>query len=133
VTYADAVALLRTYLLDPGQALPALTGPVASQVPDPRPDEWTQLRRIGGADLPPVREIVRIDAFSWALTYPAAWTLTELTRRKIMALKGTALLGPVVYRVETTMAPRQLDDELTGLPRYWATYALTIRADDVTP
>jgi len=124
MAYPDMIALLVAYLD------PLLTGPVASRVPDPRPDVWTQIRRVGGNQVRPVRDQPRIDVFSHALTDPAAWTLADLTRRSIHALKGTTLGGAVVYRVEETLGPRQLDDPLTGRPRCWATYSILVRADD---
>ena len=124
MAYPDIIALLVAYLD------PLLTGPVATRVPDPRPDVWTQLRRVGGPVAKPVRDRPRIDVISWALTDPEAWTLAELTRRSIHALQGTATLGPVVYRVEETLGPRQLDDTVTGRPRCLATYSILIRAND---
>lgn len=124
MAYPDIVTLLVAYLD------PLLTGPVASRVPDPRPDVWTQIRRIGGNQERPVRDRPRVDVFSWALTDPDAWNLADLTRRSIHSLKGTSTLGPVVYQVEETMGPRQSDDPLTGRPRCWATYSILVRADD---
>lgn len=124
MAYPDIVALLVAYLD------PLLTGPVMSRVPDPRPDVWTQVRRVGGTQVRPVREQPRVDVFSNALTEPDAWALGDLTRRSIHALKGTTLGGAVVYRVEETMGPRENDDPLTGRPRYWATYSILVRADD---
>jgi hypothetical protein len=125
VAYPDVIALLRTYLL------PVVTPrPVVSRVPDPRPAEWVQIRRIGGPQVRPVRDRPNVDVFAWAQTDPAAWELAELLRRSIHALAGTTLLGPMVYRVDETLGPRSLDDELTGSPRVWATYSLDVRADD---
>lgn len=124
MAYPDIIALLVAYLD------PLLTGPVATNVPDPRPDEWTQIRRIGGAQRRPVCDQPRIDVFSNALTYPAAWPLADTARRSIHALKGATVGGAVVYRIEETLGPRQSDDPLTGRPRYWATYSILVRADD---
>jgi len=66
----------------------------------------------------------------WAPTDPEAWTLAELVRRGVHALAGTTLLGVTCYRVEETLGPTSLDDPLTGTPRVWATFSLSIRADD---
>jgi hypothetical protein len=125
MAYPDIVALLRAYLL------PIVT-PVAvvSRIPAPRPASLVQLRRVGGTQLRPVRDQPRVDALCWAAGEPAAWTLADLVRRAIGDLAGTTLLGPVVYRVDEFMGPRQDDDPLTGTPRVWATYTLTVRADD---
>lgn len=125
MAYPDIVALLRAYLL------PIVAPrPVASRVPDPRPAEWVQLRRIGGQQERPVRDRAHIDVWAWSTSDPDAWALADLLRRSIHALAGTTLLGPPVYRVEEVMGPRSLDDPQTGAPRMWATYALSVRADD---
>jgi hypothetical protein len=124
MAYPDIVALLVAYLD------PLLTGPVLARIPDPRPDVFTQVRRVGGNQVRPVRDQPRVDVFSHALTDPAAWALADLTRRSVHALAKTGTLGPVVYRVEETLGPRMIDDPLTGRPRYWATYSILVRADD---
>lgn len=127
MAYPDVIKLLREYLLGPNVGLQV---PIASRVPNPRPPTWLQLRRIGGPQLLPVRDQPRIDAFAWAPTEPEAWALAEQVRRNIHALAGTTLLGPVVYRVQEFLGPRQLDDPETSTPRYLATYTLDVRADD---
>jgi hypothetical protein len=124
MAYPDIIALLVAYLD------PLLTGPVSSRVPDPRPAVWTQVRRIGGPQVRPVRDQPRVDVISWALTDPAAWALADAARRAIHALKGTVLGGAVVYRIDETLGPKQLDDPTTGVPRCLATYSILIRADD---
>lgn len=123
--YPDVIDLLRDYLLpvvSPRQ--------VASRIPDPRPDEWVQLRRVGGVQRRPVRDAPNVDVFCWALTDPAAWELADLVRRSIHSLAGTATLGLVVYRVQEMLGPTSTDDPLTGTPRVWATYTIDVRADD---
>lgn len=125
MAYPDIVGLLRTYLLPIVAPLQ-----IASRVPDPRPDDWVQLRRIGGPQQRPVRDRPNVDVFAWALTDPAAEQLGDLLRRSIHALAGTTLLGPMVYRVDEVLGPRSLDDELTGRPRVWATYSIDVRADN---
>lgn len=125
MSYPDVVALLRDYLL------PIVTPrQVAARVPDPRPAEWVQIRRVGGGQLRPVRDRARVDVFAWAATEPAATSLADTLRVAIHALAGTTLLGPTVYRVDEFLGPRMDDDPLTGRPRVWATYTLDVRADD---
>jgi len=125
MAYPDAVALVVSYL----DGLHSV--PVSSRVPDPRPAEWIQVRHVGGADLRPVRDVSRLDVFYWAATDPAAFAGAELVRREIHAVAGTTTLGGVMcYRVDEFLSPRQFDDAETGTPRRWATYTLTLRADD---
>lgn len=104
---------------------------VASRVPHPRPAKFVQVRRVGGTPLQPVRDQARLDVFCWAATDPEAMTLALQVRAAFWALSGEALSGVTVYDVAEFMGPRQDDDPLTGTPRVWATYSLTVRADDV--
>lgn len=104
---------------------------VSSRVPDPRPERFVQVRRIGGLSAEPVRDRARLDVHCWALTDPEAMSLALEVRSHMWALSGTDLLGPVVYEVAEFMGPRHQDDDLTGTPRVWATYELVVRADDV--
>lgn len=124
MAWPDIVALLYTYL--DGQ----LAVPVASDVPDPRPDEWLQLRRSGGTKRPPVREQPRVDFFYWAATQPAAMAGALQVRTLVNNLHGTTTLGVTVYRVEEFLGPRQQDDPLTGTPRVWMTLSPLIRVDE---
>lgn len=126
MSYPDAVALTVAYL----DGLHSV--PVASRVPNPRPGEWVQVRQVGGAELPPVRDVARLDVFYWAATEPAAKTGGMTVRGELHALAGTTVSGVLIYRVEETLQ-RQTDDPLTGTPGWWATYAITMRADAVLP
>jgi hypothetical protein len=103
---------------------------VASRVPEDRPVEFVQVRRVGGVPAVPVRDRARLDVFCWSGTDPSAMELGLTVRELIWALAGTDQLGPMVYRVEETLGPRQDDDPMTGTPRVWATYSLHIRADE---
>lgn len=125
MAYADVTALLRTYLLG---LHPTLT--VASRVPAPRPNAWIQIREVGGAQLRPVRDQVRVDVFYWHTNEVSAMTGAQQVRAEIHALAKTSTLGVVCYRVDEVLRPRPLDDPLTGGPRAWATYSLLVRADD---
>jgi len=125
MAFPDAVALVVAYL-DP---LTAAT--VASRVPNPRPTQLVQVRRVGGLPLPPVRDVARLDVICWEITDAKAWTLAATIREAVWALAGTTLLGPVTYSVSEFMGPRQSDDSDTGTPRVWMTFELALRADDV--
>jgi hypothetical protein len=135
MAFPDAVDLVIGYL-DP------IVAPVkvANRVPNPRPDRFVQVRRVGGPAQVPVRDRPRLDVFAWAPTDPQAMALALQVRTALWALAGTNLLGVAVYRVSEFMGPRQDDDTLPattttttggGTPRVWATYELDLRADDV--
>ena len=132
MTFPDTVGLTIAYLT------PRLDAHVGSRIPNPRPDRFAQVRRVGGRALPPVRDLVRLDVFTWAPSEPDAMALALDARRALWALAGTTLLGPTTYQVSEVLAPRQDDDDQPatstpssggGTPRVWATYELVVRAD----
>lgn len=131
MAYPDVVSDLITHL-HPVDT----TVPVRSDVPDSfraGTGELIQIRRIGGAELVPVRDVNRLDVWAWAATAPRARQLLLTVRAQIRALSGTTTLGYVVYRVTDFMGPTQRDDTETSAPRCWYRPELTVRADDVTP
>jgi len=126
VAIPDAVALVIAYL----DGLHSI--PVVSKVPNPRPAEFIQVRRVGGAGLAPVRDVARLDIFCWSTSGPAAMQLGGTVRAQMFALGRTTALGVDCYRVQEVLF-RQFDDDETGVPRCWGTYELTLRADEVLP
>jgi hypothetical protein len=128
VAFPDTVALYIAHLTP-------IVAPVkvATRVPRQRPDEFVQVRRVGGIPLQPVRDVARLDVFCWADTDPKAWALAAAVRDATWALAGTNLLGPVVYDVSEFLGPRQADetDSDKPAPRVWTTFELAVRADDV--
>ena len=126
MAFADPVALLVAYLAP-------IVAPVAvaSRIPNPRPVEFVQVRHVSGTALRPVREVVRLDVFAWAETEPRAHELGIDIRTAVHLLSGNTSLGTVVYDVDEFKSPSDDDDPDTGTPRSWATYDLTLRADEI--
>ncbi|MFE2909965.1 hypothetical protein ACFXGC_36715, partial [Streptomyces olivaceus] len=124
--WADPLAAVIAYLtpiLDPVRVL--------SRIPQdsaPRPP-LLQVRRVGGTAEPPVREILRLDVFAWHTSDPQAMELALAARDALWQLPGQQLGGLRAYWVAEFMGPRQADDPASLTPRVWATYELTIRAD----
>lgn len=104
---------------------------VVSRVPDPRPARLVQVRRVGGAATPPVRDAARMDVWCWGAIDESAMELALAVRAHVWALSGTTLLGPgmTCYEVSEFLGPRLDDDPITNSPRAWATYSLLVRAD----
>lgn len=126
--FPDVTALTLDYLR------PLLTPvDVVTRLPqDSAPRErLVRLRRVGGTARPPVRDRARLDVFAWGLTDDDAMTLALQVREHLWALSGTNLLGIPCYEVGEFLGPRHSDDPISLTPRVWATYELTVRADDV--
>lgn len=127
MAFADVVALGIAWLDN------LITPDVAARVPDPIPTRFVQWRRAGGPGLPPVREIARIDVWTWGDGDADAWALALEVRAHVWSLAGTSDLGVMVYQVAEFKGPGSDDDTESSPPRarVWATYDLTVRADDV--
>lgn len=130
MAFEDVVADVIAYL---GPLMSPLT--VVSEVPRDRPDEFIQVRRIGGTAVMPVREIVRLDVWAWAEEgeEQRAMQLIATVRAHIWALRHSTTLGYQCYDIGETMGPTQASDLDTGLPRGWYRPELTVRANDVVP
>lgn len=127
MSFPDAVKLMVDYLKV--EVAPVHVG---SRVPTVRPAKFIVVRRVGGNPLYPVRDQARIDVWAWATTDPAAMELAIACRTAIWAKSGKMFDdGTVCYRVDEFMAPQEMDDPETGLPRVWATYEIDLRADNV--
>lgn len=133
MSFPDPVKLTVDYLTPILASFPAHVG---SRVPPSPlqafPFNLVNVRRAGGTPMYPVRDRARLDIWAWSKNDPEAMRLAIACREAIWALSGTLLLGSVMcYRVDEFMAPQQMDDPETGLPRVWATYELDLRADSV--
>lgn len=125
MAFADVIADVRTYLV-------AQTGyAFYSDVPNPRPVEFVQIRRIGGLAEMPVKENVRLEFFTWAATSVRAMEMINEIRLQVWRLGGGIDLGYQVYQVADFMGPTQTHDSQTGTPQGWYRPEITIRANDV--
>jgi len=121
--FPDVVPLLIGYLNT------SMTPLVASRVPDPRPEQWVQVRRNGGVKLI-VRDQAIITFTVWdAVDEDRCFTNLKTTRSLVHDLQGTATLGPMVYRVQEITGPMDDNDEQSGDHLKWFSAALDVRAD----
>lgn len=126
MAFADPIVDMITYL---EAQVPGL--PFSSDIPNPRPTEFAQVRRIGGVADPPVREIVRYNIYTWAASPPRAYELLMLIRAAIWTLPGGTDLGYPCYKVVEFMGPTMTQDSQSGVPQGWYRPEITIRSEDV--
>lgn len=122
--WSPVVSMLVGYLA--GMVRPI---PVATEVPENRPPEFIQVRRVGGTAQAPVREAVRVDVFAWAASEERAYAIGNQVREAVWELGGQMLTGLPVYEVSEFMGPTMTADHETRTPQLWATYELLVRAD----
>lgn len=119
---ADAVALVRPWL---ESALGST--PVFGAVPNPRPDRFVTLARVGGVRPTPVTDAPRLLAECWGSTRGEAQDVCQLAYGAILALPGAVLDGLPVYRVAQLGGPAWLPDPVSGQPRFVFTVEVHIR------
>lgn len=112
VVFPDAVLVVVEYLR---ASLPGVA--VRTQVPDPRPDEFIRVKRLGGARATVITDRPRVDIHCWSSTEDDAESLMRLSRAYVLAMAGSRS-GTTVYNVREVGGPQWLPDSTSGQPRY---------------
>lgn len=114
VGFPDAVAIVRAYLYDALAARgPAV--PVVTRVPDPRPQRFVRIERVGGTALDRVTDRPRLSFECWALAEDEATDLATLARALVLAIPGWR--GAVAYDVVDVGGPNTSPDPVSGQER----------------
>lgn len=122
--FPDIEKLVRNYL-DINMAIP-----IAIRVPDPRPSQWVQVRRVPGGGKILVRDVANLEITTWdSLDEERAFTNACQARSLIHDLAGTATLGPMVYQVEEFSGLGHADDADSSDFIYLFGATLTVRAN----
>jgi hypothetical protein len=102
--------------------------PVRATVPDPRPDDFILVRRVGGVPTNPVTDEPMFTIESWRMGDPVQAEEDLLTVRRLMAgLRGSSIGGRPVYRVDEIAGPGYLPDPDSDHDRYTMTVVIGIR------
>lgn len=100
---------------------------VGSVIPDPRPDEFVVIRRVGGLREFPVVDNPTLTVEAYSQTEQDAHDLLQLARAALFAAEGETHAGHQVYLVTDVGGPAALPDPETDQPRYTSTVALKTR------
>jgi hypothetical protein len=100
---------------------------VAVTVPNPRPERFVLVPRIGGVRRNLVVDSATIAVECWASTDAEAANLAALVRGLIGALPGQVLDGITIYRVDEFSGPANLPDARTAQARYTFTVSISYR------
>lgn len=120
VLFRDAVAQVIAVLSD------GLDVPVVSKIPNPRPNAFVRVRRVGGTDDAVVFDAASVTVEAYALRGEDAQDLCQLARSVLWVADG-ASTGGKVHWVEVTGGPTELPDPLSDMPRYSLTASAWIR------
>lgn len=121
VLFPDVAAAVCTYLRT------TLGVPTGSKVPNPRPDEFYRVQRIGGVSRSVVLDDALLVVEAWAPTDQEADDLAQLARAHLLALCSDHVGSTLLYRATDASAPALLPDPVSGSPRSTATYQVTAR------
>lgn len=99
-----------------------------TRVPNPRPDEWLMVRRVGG----PRRDLVIDDATlaieAWSVSDANSHDLAQLARAYLIAMVGETVGDSLfVYRVDELSGVANLPDPESTQSRHTFTVAVTVR------
>lgn len=121
IVFPDAAAIVIGHLageLDP---------PVLPRIPNPRPDTFVTVQRVGGPRRNLVTDAATLAIEAWAPTEEAAHDLAQLARGHVAAMVGDLFAGVPVYRVDEFSGPQLLPDPTSDQPRYTFTVAVATR------
>lgn len=130
ILFSDAMWVAMQGLID-GFAGLGVTVDVTSWVPR---DTATRIvpplvtvLRTGGERRNLIADDAQVAIECWGATDAAAHDLCAQARGLLHALAGTVVDGVAVYRVDEVAGPALLPDPDAGVPRYTATFSLTLR------
>lgn len=121
VEFPDAERIVIDYLDT------VLGAPVSLTVPNPRPDEFVTVQRVGGPRLNVVADNATLAIEAWADSPTAAKTVLAVARAHLNALGGQTVGGVPIYRVTEVGGPSYLPDPDSEQPRYALTIQVAMR------
>lgn len=127
IVFPDVEDLLVAYL---SAELPAHGDAATAHVtvPDPRPDRFVLVPRVGGVKRNLVVDSPTVGVECWAATPKQAHDLCQLVRGLLHALPDKTVAGVAFYRMEEFAGPANLPDGgLSGQARYILTVAVSCR------
>lgn len=122
VIFPDVEALLVAYLT------PLLGGvEVGTQIPNPRPDTFVRVTRVGGARRDRITDQPLVVVQAWATDEAAAQNLGARAQAHVFALEQTSVGDSYVRAVREVGGFQAVPDPLSGTPRYQFTAQLDTR------
>lgn len=125
IVFPDAEGLLVDHLRD------ALSVPVSTKVPNPRPDTFVRLSRVGGLRRDFFTDSPMVVFEAWGATEVIAHDLGSEARSRVYALAGELLGETQVYAVREVGGLQAYPDPATESPRYQFTASLDLRGTEI--
>ena len=132
IPFPDATAVVVRFLARQFAATDAPV-PVGTRVPNPRPERFVLVRRVGGHRATLVTDAARLAVEAWDSSPANAADLAERCRSWLHAMAGTVQDDVPVYVVGDVGGPADLPDPLSDQPRYTFTVEVTVRGGTSGP
>jgi hypothetical protein len=129
--FLDAVQLVTTYLRL-ALAAEGYPVPVVGLVPNPRPDVFVLVRRLGGSTANLVTDRPSLSVEAYAPSEGLAMDLAQMSRALLLELPGQVLAEVPVYRVDEVAGPATLPDPESATPRVTITMDIWLRGKHPT-
>lgn len=126
IAFPDVEGLFQSYLTTELGAR-GDSASVHTAIPNPRPDRFVIVPRLGGQRRNVVVDDATIGVECWAATNGQAHDLAQLVRALIHAAQGTTVGGVQVYRVQEFAGPARLPDPESHQARYVLTVSVSVR------
>lgn len=122
ITFPDVIELLADHLrTELGDVH------VGNRVPNPRPDAFVRVDRVGGIVENRVVDGALLVIEAWAQTEPEAHALAAECREIVHAMEGETIAGTPVYRVLEAAGPATLPDPVSDQARATQTVTVKVR------
>lgn len=109
-------------------ALSPLVGvPVSAEVPNPRPETFVRVERVGGTRRDVVTDLPMVVVECWAPTKEDAASLARATHAHVHALAQTEVDGSWIRAVADVGGPQSFPDPTSRSPRYQFTVQMQTR------
>lgn len=100
---------------------------VYETVPNPRPDEFVTVERVGGPRANIAQDSAHLAIDCWSTSDSAAHDLAQVVRAHIIAMKGSVVDGNAVGRVDELSGPSSNPDPASSQPRYSFQVTVAVR------
>jgi hypothetical protein len=127
VEFPDTTTLVVDYLAD------LVDVDVFSEVPNPRPDSFVVVRRLGGPRRNLVADGAQIGVECFGSDDVDAYELAAAARAHLIAMYGQVVDGVQVYRVDELAGPSSSPDPDSGQARYTFQESVMVRGVRLTP
>ncbi|ALY08925.1 tail terminator [Arthrobacter phage Savage2526] len=128
IIFGDSEDILRVAVQRDLQKIDGKLWPVGTKVPNPRPNEFVIIRRVGGIQRDLVTDEPTILVEVWAATETRAVRVAQIIRG---LLHSYSQIGEYsILGCDEISGPVNLPDGLSAQVRYTATYVVAIRSNE---